>query len=182
MDYATLYRWVYANVPNYGAGHGSPALPLAAEWLKDGGVLVDAGCGRQQFNAALRSMAPLASLYGVDVVRVEPVPEGVNFVQAPMWDLSRVPAPDVVTSFDALEHLHPDDVRPTLTEWAERLKPGGKVIATICTRASYILGPEGVNLHPTVQPESWWLSEFARLFHVRIVDGLFIAVVNGTRS
>lgn len=176
MDYAALYGWVYANVPGYGAGHGTPALPLCAELLSDGGVLVDVGCGRQQFCAALRPMAPLASLYGLDVVRVEPVPDGVEFVRAPAWDLSRVPSPDVVTSFDVLEHLHPDDVRPTLTEWAERMRPGGYVVATICTRPSQILGPEGVNLHPTVRSEDWWLNEFRRLFvHARIQGGLFVA-------
>lgn len=175
-DYSGLYGWVYANVPGYGAGHGTPALPLAAEWLANGGQLVDAGCGRQQFNAALRPLAPKAELFGLDVVRVDPVPAGVTFVQAPMWDLSAVPPVDVVASFDALEHLYPDDVERTFAAWASRLRPGGHLVCTICSVESGYLGPGGINLHPTVRPREWWLAEIGKHFaNPREHDGLYLA-------
>jgi len=39
---------------------------------------------------------------------------------------------DVVTAFDSLEHLLPDDVDAVLNEIARILKPGGTFIASIC--------------------------------------------------
>jgi SAM-dependent methyltransferase len=158
--YADVYGWVYAHRTGYGSGHGSAAAERVAAHLigKPGAVLVDCGCGRNQFATDVRRHAPGARYFGVDVVRVDPVPKGVTFVQGPMWDLSVVPRATVITSFDALEHLYPEDVDRTLAAWARHLLPGGVGVFTIADYPSSILGPGDVNLHPTVRSRAWWLD------------------------
>lgn len=73
---------------------------------------------------------------------------------------------DVVTAFDSLEHLLPDEVDAVLDEIARILKPGGTFIASICYHASKIK-VEGEGLHPTVQPEEWWMAKLDRFGEVR---------------
>jgi SAM-dependent methyltransferase len=69
---------------------------------------------------------------------------------------------DVVTSFDALEHLLPEDVDPVLAEMRRVGRPGGQFIFSICTRPSRIT-VDGQNLHPTVQQLDWWIERIARV-------------------
>jgi len=88
---------------------------------------------------------------------------------------------DVVTSFDALEHLLPDDVEAVLAEMQRVAVSGGggHFIFSICTRASRIT-VDGENLHPTVQPIEWWLEHIARvglILDVRASDGRYITGV-----
>ena len=170
--YASVYGHVYGRDAAYGAGHGQGAVRAVAGWVASGGgTVVDCGCGRNQFGAAVLERAPRATVYGVDVVRVDPVPAGVRFVAAPMWDLSGVPDdPNVITCFDALEHLYPEDVDRTLAEWRGRLAPGGRVVVTVCDRPSEVLGPGGVNLHPTVKPRAWWRRQIAETFGRDVAD------------
>lgn len=76
---------------------------------------------------------------------------------------------DVVTSFDALEHLLPEDVDPVLAEMHRVARPGGRFIVSICTRPSRIT-VDGENLHPTVRPQSWWIGQIARVGCVEVAD------------
>jgi SAM-dependent methyltransferase len=69
---------------------------------------------------------------------------------------------DVVTSFDALEHLLPEDVDPVLAEMRRVARPRGHFIFSICTRPSRTT-VDGEGLHPTVQPLTWWLDRIARV-------------------
>jgi SAM-dependent methyltransferase len=75
---------------------------------------------------------------------------------------------DVVTSFDALEHLLPEDVDPVLAEMRRVARPGGHFIFSICTRPSRIT-VDGQNLHPTVRPLDWWIERIARVGAVETV-------------
>jgi len=62
---------------------------------------------------------------------------------------------DVVTSFDALEHLLPEDVDAVLGEMHRIAAPGGRFVLSIATSPSRITH-NGENLHPTVKPINWW--------------------------
>ncbi len=62
---------------------------------------------------------------------------------------------DIVTCFEVIEHLRPDDVIPALEELARLAKQ--KVIISVCT-APDIRG--GVNLHPSYRTEDQWIETF----------------------
>jgi hypothetical protein len=160
-EYQRIYGWVYRNDPDYGAFHGRDAVGIVAEKLQSGGVLVDVGCGRHQFTGAIADLTP-ATVYGLDIINHKP-PQGVTSLMAPAWDLSGVDEPvTVITSFDVLEHIYPEDVELTLTAWANR-EPQ-MVVVSIAYRPSTILGPGGVNLHPSVKDEAWWKCQLIRRF------------------
>ena len=163
VRYREIYEFVHAHVKDYGQYHGTGAVPIVLECLPQYGTFVDIGCGRHQMCRDVLGKRPDARAYGIDIVKCRPIPEGVVFIEGPAWDLSAVPDPiDVITSFDTLEHLYPEDVDRTLSEWARRL--AGTLIVSICDRPSNILGPEGVNLHPTVRSRNWWKAELVSYF------------------
>jgi SAM-dependent methyltransferase len=82
---------------------------------------------------------------------------------------------DVVTSFDALEHLLPEDVDPVLGEMRRIGRPGGRFIFSICTRPSRIT-VDGQNLHPTPRPMEWWVERVGRVGSVESA-GRYVAGV-----
>ncbi len=69
---------------------------------------------------------------------------------------------DVVTSFDALEHLLPEDVDAVLAEMRRVARPRAHYVFSICTRPSTTT-VAGEGLHPTVRPLDWWLERIARV-------------------
>jgi SAM-dependent methyltransferase len=73
---------------------------------------------------------------------------------------------DVVTSFDALEHLLPEEVDEVLDEMRRIAVPGGRFIISICTRESKTK-VNGEGLHPTVRPIKWWLDRVGLVGTVR---------------
>jgi SAM-dependent methyltransferase len=140
--------------PRYGgSNHGASAIPFI-ETLRPR-TLVDLGCGRNGFCQQLREQGIIAR--GVDFAFAE------ADISAPMH---AVPLEngfaDVVTAFDSFEHLLPDEVDEVIAEAARLAKPGGRFIATICTRASKF----EPGLHPTVRPLEWWLSKLARVMRI----------------
>ena len=110
-----------------GMNHGAAAFPLVQR-LKPRFV-VDFGCGRNDFIGALRR-------FGIDGL-------GIDFA-FPEADIPRAMhqtglldgVADVVTSFDALEHLLPEDVDAVLAEMRRVAKPSGHFVFSICTRPS----------------------------------------------
>lgn len=111
--------------------------------------IVDLGCGD---NAFLRHPA-LADIPTT----------GVDFAH-PMADirasLTRLPFTDkqidLAVSFDCLEHLDPVEVSPAL---AEICRISRRFLFRICYRDSKVRAPDGSTLHPTVQPEEWWIKQ-----------------------
>lgn len=175
-QYKAIYDEVYDRNPNYGAGHGLYLVPRIVEVLRKipNPTLVDCGCGRHILASRVHSAFPGgAQLFGVDVHQHDPVPAYVTFKAGPLWDLSFLPGKvSVITCFDTLEHLHPDDVADTIDSWADALDPQGRVFTTICTRPAALPAPKGVdNLHMTVRPLSWWEAQFARRFNSVVVEG-----------
>jgi len=118
-------------------------------------IVVDFGCGRNDFIADLRRN-------GIDGVGVDfAFPEAD--IKKPMHDTGLVEGvADVVTSFDALEHLLIEDVVPVLTEMKRVARPRAWFCFSICTRPSRIT-VRGENLHPTVRPLPWWIDVIGRV-------------------
>ena len=140
--------------PTYGAtNHGRDAYPLVLKHVPR--FVVDFGCGRNDFIRGLRRS-------GVDGLGVDFAFDEADIL-APMH---RVPiasgVADVVTSFDALEHLLTEDVPLVLDEMRRVSRPGGRFVLSIARRPSRTT-VNGEGLHPTVRPLRWWLAEIARV-------------------
>lgn len=145
----------------YGAtNHGRDAIAIVKRWKPR--FVVDLGCGRNDFITDLRR-------HGIDGIGVDfAFPEAD--IKKPMHDTGLVEGvADVVTSFDALEHLLIEDVVPVLTEMKRVARPRAWFCFSICTRPSRIT-VRGENLHPTVRPLSWWVDVIGR-----------VGIVNATR-
>lgn len=152
----------------YGStNHGAGAVATVLGWRPR--FVVDFGCGRNQFILDLRRL-------GVDGLGIDfAMPEAD--VRAPMHATTLAGRiSDVVTSFDALEHLLPEEVDAVLGEMARVAVPGGRFCLSICTRSSDNT-IDGEGLHPTVEPIDWWLGRIARVGFVessgRYLTGAF---------
>jgi SAM-dependent methyltransferase len=143
-----------------GTNHGSRAIATVLSWMPR--FVVDFGCGRNDFIRELRRR-------GVDGLGIDFANDEADITAA----MHAVPLAsgiaEVVTSFDALEHLLPEDVDSSLTEMKRVGRPGARFIFSICTRPSRIT-VDGENLHPTVQPTAWWLERIARVGQIERVD------------
>lgn len=143
-----------------GTNHGKRAMVTVLSWQPR--FVVDFGCGRNDFIRELRRR-------GVDGLGIDFAINTADIV-APMHAVPLAGGiADVVTSFDALEHLLPEDVDATLSEMRRVCKANGRFVFSICTRPSRIT-VDGQNLHPTVKPTAWWLDRIARVGHVETAD------------
>lgn len=146
----------------YGStNHGRGAIPIVQRWKPR--LVADFGCGRNEFITELRRL-------GIDGLGIDfAFPEAD--IPKPMHETGLLDGvADVVTSFDALEHLLTPDVNPVLDEMKRVARPRAWFCFSICTRPSRIT-VGGENLHPTVRPRRWWLDRIAR-----------VGVVNDTRA
>lgn len=136
-----------------GTNHGRHAYATVIAWQPH--FVVDFGCGDNAFIRELRRR-------GIDGLGIDFANNEAD-ITAPMHQVSLASGiADAVSSFDALEHLVPDDVDAVLTEMRRVCRPGGRFIFSICTRPSRIT-VDGENLHPTVQPIEWWLEQITRV-------------------
>lgn len=159
---------------SYGASnHGRGAIVRVLE--RGPRFVVDFGCGSNAFVQELRRR-------GVDGLGVDFADDRAD-VRAPMHAVPMAEhIADVVTSFDALEHLLPDDVDAVLGEMRRVGRPGAAFVFSISTRPS-LNTVDGENLHPTVRPIAWWLERIARVGRVqrtpragdRYIEGTFNA-------
>lgn len=62
---------------------------------------------------------------------------------------------DVITAWELVEHIAPEDIAPMLTHVANNLKSGGKFIASVSTKPDVI---NGVVLHQSVFSQQEWLN------------------------
>lgn len=147
LKYVSLLGTRYAS-----ANHGKSASSLVQSWRPS--FVADFGCGGNEFVRYLRSV-------GIDGVGIDFVfPEAD--VLAPMHKTG-LPASlaDVVTSFDAMEHLLPEDVAPVLDEMKRVARRRARFCFSISTVPSS--WGEAKSLHPTVMPRSWWVEQIERV-------------------
>lgn len=146
MSEQEVYDAIYQSSAHKGYGHSNHGRDAVA-LVRDAKSLVDIGCGHNEF------------VRGIEVSGIRAV--GVDFA-CPSADViacaTALPFADkefdVATSFDALEHLLPEQVPTALREIA---RVSHRFCFSICHRASVITW-QGRNLHPTVQSESWWID------------------------
>jgi SAM-dependent methyltransferase len=138
--------------PHYGSSnHGDGAISIVREWLKsiDQPVVADFGCGNNNF------LQTICIKKGIGIDFVNPVADLIE----PMHNVSiETDTVDIVTSFDALEHILPEEVEDVLAEMARVAKPEGKFVFSISHVASRITSL-GENLHPTVETREWWIDK-----------------------
>lgn len=152
---------------NYGhSNHGVNALSeiRRCEYKS----LLDVGCGYNEFVQNARAAIP-----GIRAIGVDFACPGAD-VKASATEL---PFPDksfeVVTSFDMLEHLLPEQVDLALSEFA---RVAHSFVFSIAYRPSNVKW-NGETLHPTVETEEWWIRRIMRAggTSIRKVDGWYLA-------
>lgn len=146
--------------PQYGGtNHGRHAYATVIAWQPR--FVVDFGCGDNAFICELRRR-------GIDGLGIDFANDGAD-LRASMHCVPLASGiADVVTSFDALEHLLPEDVDAVLAEMRRVGRPCGHFVLSISTRPSRIT-VDGENLHPTVRPIDWWIDRIARVGAVHAV-------------
>ena len=149
-----------------GTNHGRHAYVIVLAWQPH--FIVDFGCGRNNFVREMRKR-------GVDGLGIDFAYTEADIV-APMHCVPVAGGiAEVVTSFDALEHLLPEDVDPVLAEMKRVARKGGRFAFSICTRPSRIT-VEGQNLHPTVRPIEWWVERISRVGQVECASSYITGV------
>ena len=141
--YVELQAWM----PSYGSSnHGQDALEYVLG--KKPNLVVDFGCGRNNFIEALKTE-------GVKGIGVDFVYQEADIV-APMHEIPlENDSVDFVTAFDSLEHLLTEDVDLVLGEMKRIATPQADFCFSISYVSSNIL-VHNENLHPTVKSEYWW--------------------------
>lgn len=166
MENPELYKYKhYYNKPGkYGSSlHGKSFLNSLGENVES---LLDVGCGQNEFVEKIREMGCEKAI-GVDFAcpkadQIADVTQGLPFEDKEF---------EYVTAFDVLEHLRPEQVDPALKEM-ERVSR--KFCFTISLRDSWMRGPKGESLHPTVRPADWWglkITKFGGSFTKKWTSG-----------
>ena len=138
----------------YGStNHGKLAVPIIQKFKPT--FVVDFGCGRNDFVRDLRRI-------GIDGLGVDFAFPDADLVRPMHSTALHAGVADVVTSFDALEHLLPEDVDAVLAEMRRVARPRGYFVFSISTRPSKTT-VAGEGLHPTVRPLDWWLDRIGRV-------------------
>jgi SAM-dependent methyltransferase len=96
--------------------------------VRQGGTVLDFGCGEGDFLNTLSELRPDLSLYGFDP-ESNHVPDRYALVD----DMAAVPAGsvDLVCCFETLEHLYDGEIASFLSETARVLVPGGEVSISV---------------------------------------------------
>lgn len=156
LDADAVYSWLYQNEPHYRNGPTGllwefldRRMPKRAKRLR----VLDAGCGLgamvHRFRAQGCRVAGLdAASYAVDAFA------GPEVVRGSLTDLPYGRAAfDLIWCCDVLEHLAEENLPAVLGEFA---RCGSRLIASVCLRPAGFRGPNGEQLHLTVQPAAWW--------------------------
>ncbi len=151
MSEQTKYEGIYgskSDFPSYGhSNHGRYALDLL-DILKPKSLL-DVGCGYNEFVHEAKKRQPHIRAVGMDFAC-----PGADLI----GDACSIPFQDknfdLITSFDVLEHLRTEQVNIALAEMA---RVSCQFLLSICYCDSHYRW-QGSTLHPTVQPESWWID------------------------
>ena len=139
--------------PSYGStNHGKNALGFITEYLKnyERGTIVDFGCGANNFLLSFRNKH---NCIGIDFVN-----PGADLIESMHETSLPNNIADITTSFDALEHLIPEEVDEVLEEMRRVSKPNKPFVFSISHKPSRITSL-GKNLHPTVETRKWWIDK-----------------------
>lgn len=138
--------------------------------------ILDLGCGTGGFCQWASDNFKNHKIYGVDPVFIDES-ENNNLIFK-KGDSTNIPIEraDIITSFDVMEHIHPDDLDESLTEISSKCDI---YITKIATRKSGSKGIDEEELHPIVENNDWWKKQLERYFvYVHVIGGLFVCLHN----
>ena len=127
--------------------------------------LLDVGCGYGNFCDAASLFVP--RVYGLDIASVATgniiANPDITFLDGEAKSLPLADnAVEWITSFDCLEHCLEEDIEKILKEF-DRVATKGFVLSI-----SYIpCEADGLPLHMTVKPESWWIAKLSQIGEVQ---------------
>jgi len=134
---------------NYGhENNGKKFLRFIIKDLKPESI-VDVGCGHNEFCQMLRQKLPIAAV-GVDC-SCPSADIQADADNLPFEDESF----DLLTSFDMLEHIPPDEIDKVLSEF-KRVSKRFLLQISLRQAPSRI---DGEILHPIVKPADWWMKK-----------------------
>lgn len=115
--------------------------------------MLDVGCGYNEFKQELLKVAPKIKVVGVDF-SCPGADLIANAESLPFADKEF----DVLTAFDMLEHILPDQVEPILNEFCRVSKRFVFSISHVPSVNKW----KGEGLHPTVHSEQWWIIQIMK--------------------
>ena len=125
--------------------------------------LCDVGCGAGEF-INLCYEKGVKECYGVDIITVEldilnPKNHNVTYIPSAASEIDLPDnSVDIVTSFEVLEHVHPEEVDAALQNL---FRISNKYVClSITHRLSGKASQNGDKLHLTVEPWGWWETKF----------------------
>jgi SAM-dependent methyltransferase len=146
---------------------GRRSYDIIFDWLNlndKSSTIVDFGCGDNTYFTRLKWWQARGGYkIKTDIKECEVKTIGIDLVH-PKADIicpmHKVPladnTADIIVSFDALEHLLPEEVKEVFMEMKRISKPRGKFCFAISHRPSVIHTQAGENLHPTIKTRGWW--------------------------
>ena len=142
------YTKLYKDRPAYGDfDHSKGISKYILDTLKPKSI-VDVGCGGGHFVELCKSHGIIAR--GVDIASPYDIIAPAHNI--PLDDNSM----EYLTSFDMMEHLIREDVPLVIKEF-HRIATKGLVFKIAYTQSKG-KGVDGELLHPTVEPQSWWVK------------------------
>lgn len=177
--YKQLYDFCFSQHPQYGVSEGL-ALFQRLDIQLNGERIIEFGAGTGALSQHLERMGNEVTAVEVSEVAFARIPVRRK-VRGDCITLALIDEHfDRFVSTDVLEHLTENDIRIVFRQ-AARL--ADSMLVTVSTRPSGLLGPNGENLHLTVRPVSWWMTQLQPYFDVQAAPGLEVgqAILYGMR-
>ena len=171
--YRAIYDDVIATEPRYNQAENSPGFQVvvnSSESLRMlQGRTLDVGCGVGFVVGHLANPMFRFHPFGVDISQeaIDRARQRLSFLphvdaRLQLIEDQTLPFEDnffsVVTCFDVLEHLDPDEIDATLAEISRVLRPSGLFIGSASCREAGMTDKFGHNLHRTVRSPNWWIE------------------------
>lgn len=161
VEYAQLNAQLHETSPKYGTSGKQWASKVTQLVGQVNAIdILDYGCGKQTLAEALPHL---------DIIGYDPAIPG----------LDRPPSPaDIVVCTDVLEHVEPEHIEAVLDDIKRLTKK--IALVTVATRPAIKFLADGRNAHLTVQPFSWWQSNFEKRFLIaesKEIEGYEFALV-----
>lgn len=146
------YKRLFEQSKQYGTATFGAGTEAFVAKLAGDGLVVDLGCGANLYVEKLREL-------GVNALGVDFAHSAAD-ITAYMHNVKEVEKgkAKVLTYWDSIEHVLPEDVRLVLREADRMLSDDGYIIARIATWKAPS-NPDGYNLHLVVKRLEWWMRQ-----------------------
>ncbi len=162
-DNRRIYDDIYSQQPTYGcasAGRSEMMQRSCIPRISKGSTLLDVGGGTFGFVRRLVGSGQVTRGVVIDLCQAavdHQLHVGVEAVRGSVNDMPfKDNEFDIVTAFDVLEHLEPEDINTGIGEMCRVAK--SLVMMTISPLPCKHLGYE---LHRTIQSNDWWTAKFS---------------------